>query len=130
MQHHLHAKLSLPELAAAVALSASRFSHLFKTQTGVSPARCLKSMRLQKARDLLEGSNLIIKDVAVHVGLNPSAFSASFREIYGVTPLQYRSACLQSPAGWRGAELGDSRFPANPPTFFLMPIYRRHFRRP
>ena len=92
----LHVKLSLRELAAAVSLSASRLSHLFKIQTGISPAQYLKSMRLQKAGDLLEGSNLSIKEVAVHVGLNPSRFSESFREIHGVTPSQYRSAALRN----------------------------------
>jgi transcriptional regulator GlxA family with amidase domain len=53
-------------------------------------------MRLQKARDLLEGSYLSIKEVAVHVGLNPSRFSKSFRETHGVTPLQYRSAASRN----------------------------------
>ncbi len=96
MQHRLHVKLSLRELAAAVSLSASRFSHLFKIQTGISPAQYLKSMRLQKAGDLLEGSHLSIKEVAVHVGLNPSRFSESFRKIHGVTPLQYRFAALRT----------------------------------
>jgi len=92
MQRNLHLKLGLREMAAAIALSPSRFSHLFKAQTGVSPAQYLKSLRLEKARDLLGGSHLSIKEVAAQVGLEPNRFCRNFRGVYGVRPLQYRLA--------------------------------------
>jgi AraC family transcriptional regulator, arabinose operon regulatory protein len=94
MRRSLHLKLELRQMAAAVMLSASRFSHLFKAQTGISPAQYLKSIRLETAKDLLGGSHFSIKEVAAQVGLEPSRFSRNFREVYGVTPLQYRAAAF------------------------------------
>lgn len=90
MRRNLHLKLCLRELAGSTSISASRLSHLFKTETGVSPAQHLKSIRLQRAKELLEGSNLSIKEIAAHVGLDPSRLSKAFREAYGVTPWRYR----------------------------------------
>jgi AraC family transcriptional regulator, arabinose operon regulatory protein len=95
MRRNLHLKLGLRELAAAIALSPSRFSHLFKAQTGLSPAQYLKSIRLQKAKGLLEGTHLSIKEVAGCVGLDSSRLGKTFREIYGVRPSQYRSVAFK-----------------------------------
>jgi transcriptional regulator GlxA family with amidase domain len=90
MHSNLQRKLRLDELARETKLSSSRFSHLFKNRAGVSPAQYLKSIRLQRAKDLLEGSSLSIKEVASRVGLNPSRLIRGFKEAYGLTPLQYR----------------------------------------
>jgi len=96
MQRNLHRKLCLRELAGFVAISSSRFSHLFKAQTGISPAQYLKHVRLRKAKDLLEGSILSIKEVAGRVGLDPSRLIKRFKEVYGVTPLRYRLQMAQA----------------------------------
>lgn len=101
MRRNLHLKLGLSELAGAIALSPSRFSHLFKVQAGLSPAQYLKCIRLQKAKDLLEGTDFSIKEVAGKVGLDPSRLSKSFKEKYGMTPLQHRFGTLQSDLGVR-----------------------------
>lgn len=101
MLRNLHRKLSLHELAGVVAISSPRLSHLFKAQTGISPAQYMKFIRLQTAKDLLEGTHLSIKEVAGRVGLDPSRLSKSFREIYGLTPMQYRCMSFQSDLGAR-----------------------------
>ena len=100
MQRNLHLKLGLPELAAAIALSPSRFSHLFKAQTGVSPAQYLRSIRLQKAKGLLEATHLSIKEVAGCVGLDSSRLDKGFRELYGVTPSRHRFATFDQTCGY------------------------------
>jgi transcriptional regulator GlxA family with amidase domain len=105
MQHNLHLKLGLRELAAAIALSPSRFSHLFKAQTGLSPSQYLKSIRIQRAKELLETSHLSIKEVASHVGLDSSQLSKGFRRTYGVTPLQHRFTAFDQS---RGEYMGDT----------------------
>lgn len=95
MQRNLHLKLGLSALAAAIALSPSRFSHLFKAQTGLSPAQYLRSIRLRTAKGLLEGTHLSIKEVAGCVGLDSSRLGKSFRETYGLTPSQHRLAVVR-----------------------------------
>jgi AraC family transcriptional regulator, arabinose operon regulatory protein len=90
MCRNLHLRLSLSRLAGAIALSPSRFSHLFKAQTGVSPAQYLRSIRLRQARDLVETTNLSVKEVAGCVGLGVSHLIKEYRNTYGATPRQHR----------------------------------------
>lgn len=96
MRQNLHRHLRLGEVAGTVAMSTSRLSHLFKIQTGVSPACHLKRIRLQKAEDLLENSSLSIKEISAAVGLDFSRFVRVFREAYGVTPRQHRLRAWRS----------------------------------
>ena len=107
IEQNLHRQLRLGEVAGIMAMSSSRLSHLFKIQTGVSPARHLKLIRLQRAEDLLENSSLSIKEISAAVGVDFSRFVRVFREAYGVTPRQYRlrawRAGRSSPAAIRTA---------------------------
>src|ERR1044072_3262443 len=50
MKANLNRELSLNEPAQSANVSRSHLCYLFKTQTSVSPAQYLKSMRMQKAR--------------------------------------------------------------------------------
>ncbi|MFD8816428.1 helix-turn-helix domain-containing protein [Streptomyces sp. NPDC059627] len=79
-------------LAARVALSPSRFAHLFTGQTGVPPMRALREARLRHAARLLESTDLTVERVAVASGFpSPFHFNRVFRERYGVPPGAYRS---------------------------------------
>lgn len=92
MKGNLQQSSQLSEIATSVNLSASRLSHLFKTETGVSPAKYLKHARMERAKQLLETSFLSVKQVMVAVGINDSShFVRSFKSTYGQTPTQYRS---------------------------------------
>ncbi|MBC9724853.1 helix-turn-helix domain-containing protein [Streptomyces sp. TRM68367] len=85
-------------LAAEVALSPSRFAHLFTQQSGQSPMRALSEARLRHAARLLEGTGLPVERVAAASGFaSPFHFNRIFRERYGMPPGAYR-------AGHGGAE--------------------------
>ena len=91
MQRHLAAPLTVPELAAHVNLSPSRFRELFSAQTGLGPAEFLQGLRLRRARLLIERTFLTVKEVMAIVGYNdPSHFSRDFRRYHGVTPSSLR----------------------------------------
>lgn len=93
MKRELHRDLSLNELATAVNLSLSRLHHLFKAETGTSPAQYLRLLRLERARELLESSFLSVKQIVATVGgRDRSHFEREFKKKYGVTPTQYRSS--------------------------------------
>jgi len=80
-----------PSLAALVNLSPSRFRHLFKQETGTSPAQYLKDSRLRKAEIMLRSSFLSVKQILKQVGLGSNAhFVHDFRKMYGMTPTAYR----------------------------------------
>jgi AraC family transcriptional regulator of arabinose operon len=80
-------------LAAGVALSPSRFAHLFTEQCGRSPMRALREARLQHAARLLEGTDLPVERVAAASGFaSPFHFNRIFRERYGLPPGAYRAS--------------------------------------
>lgn len=75
------------ELAALVNLSASRFRHLFKEETGVSLGSYLRERRLVRAEFLLRTTFLTIKEVMSEAGMSSVNH---FKRRYGVTPTAYR----------------------------------------
>lgn len=89
----LQREIVLGETARFVNLSPSRLHHLFKAETGMSLMRYLKSLRLERARELLETTFLSVKQVMTTSGLkNKSHFVKEFKKAYGMTPTQYRRA--------------------------------------
>lgn len=86
---------SLGEMAESVNLSPPYFCYLFKTITGVPPARYLKSLRMQQAATLLTSTFLSVKEIVRRVGCtDESHFVRDFKRIYGVTPSEYRNGTL------------------------------------
>ncbi|MBA3240337.1 MAG: helix-turn-helix transcriptional regulator [Acidobacteria bacterium] len=91
METHLHRELSLEEIAQSVNLSASRFRHLFKAETGIAPAQYLKVIRMRRARELIATTYLTMKQVMSRVGgRDRTHFAKDFKRIYGLTPAEYR----------------------------------------
>jgi AraC family transcriptional regulator of arabinose operon len=91
MQRHLAEPHGIPDLAALVNLSPSRFRHLFRAQIGIGPAQYLQRLRLRRARLLIERTFLSVKEVMALVGYNdPSHFSRDFRRCHGVAPSTLR----------------------------------------
>ena len=102
MEEAIDRELLVAELAAAVELSPSRFAYLFRRDTGVSPARYLHALRMERARLLLERTCLSVKEVMAHVGVNdPSHFSRDFRRHHGVPPTGVRDR-TRSADRWAG----------------------------
>ena len=73
MRNSLHLELSLDTIARSVNLSPSRLHNVFKNETGSTPAKYLKTLRLERAKELLEGSFLSIKEIRVRVGIATKA---------------------------------------------------------
>ena len=85
------ASLNTAVLAGMVGLSPSRFRHLFKQETGTSPAQYLKDFRLRKAETMLRTSFLPVKQIVKRVGIRSNShFVRDFRKMYGMTPAAYR----------------------------------------
>src|SRR5687768_7634086 len=79
------------QLAERVNLSASRFRHLFKEETGQSVKQYLRELRLERAEFLLRTTFLAVKEVRLRAGLSSTThFVQYFKRRYGVTPSAYR----------------------------------------
>lgn len=97
MQGNPSRSFSLGEMAESVNLSPPYFCYLFKSVTGVPPARYLKSLRMQQAATLLTTSFLSVKEIVRHVGCtDESHFVRDFKRIYGKTPSEYRNRTLHN----------------------------------
>lgn len=80
-------------LARMVNLSPSRFAHLFQEEYGQSVHKFISSLRIGRARRLLETTAMTVSEIAYEVGYNtPHHFYAMFKAIMGMTPLQYRDS--------------------------------------
>lgn len=81
----------LRNIAAKVALSPSRLSHLFQEQTGQSLRVFAEERRMAHARQLLKLTPLSISEIAVECGFDsPFYFTNRFRLAAGVSPREYR----------------------------------------
>jgi AraC family transcriptional regulator len=97
MHAHMDRDLPLEELAAAAYLSAFHFARLFKKLTGTSPHAYLATLRVQRAQQLLAGTDLSISELSARVGYSsPSHFSKAFRQATGLTPRAFRAAIVKA----------------------------------
>lgn len=108
MKENTRGAFSPADIARRAQLSPRRFSHLFREETGTTPARFLKSLRMQQAKDLLENTFLGTKEIMRKVGVgNDSHFARDFKRYYGMTPGQCRLVHLARRLGdEQGAEGG------------------------
>jgi AraC family L-rhamnose operon transcriptional activator RhaR/AraC family L-rhamnose operon regulatory protein RhaS len=92
-EEHYAETISVPQLAARMFLSPSRFAEIFKSETGVPPGEYLRRLRLDRAQVLLRTSTVPASDVARECGFSDAAqFSRAFKNVYGVSPSEYRAS--------------------------------------
>jgi len=90
LSEDLSLDLDVKALAASVNLSPSRLRHLFKEETGLTPAQYLKRLRLERAKELLDRSFLRLKEVMPLVGItDESHFVRDFKKAHGLPPIKY-----------------------------------------
>jgi transcriptional regulator GlxA family with amidase domain len=91
LSEDLSRDLDIEALANSVHLSPSRLRHLFKDETGLTPAQYLKRLRLERAKELMDGSFLRLKEVMPRVGISDeSHFVKDFKKTHGLPPVRYR----------------------------------------
>jgi AraC family transcriptional regulator len=91
MREHLSEEIGLEELATLAGLSRFHFCTAFRRATGHSPHAWLVLQRIAESRQLLALPELPVTEIALAVGYQtPSAFTAAFRKVTGMTPSDYR----------------------------------------
>lgn len=84
-------KLNLNVLSEKFFISHTHLIHLFKNKYGKTPYNYYLEVKLEKARELLNNTNLTIKDIASKLSFSDQRyFSKSFYKAYGCTPQDYR----------------------------------------
>ena len=88
---HYEEPLSLDLLAEKVYLTPHYLSSIFIQEKGIGINKYIKNLRMEKARELLTGTNMKISEICERVGYsNLSYFCRTFRNEFGMTPEQYR----------------------------------------
>jgi AraC family transcriptional regulator of arabinose operon len=91
MKQHLHQNLRLDALARVANFSRSQYTALFKHQTGYAPMDYFTRLRMHRACQLLDTTELSVKAVAGELGYtDPLYFSRVFRLMNEKTPTGYR----------------------------------------
>lgn len=90
---HLQQDLKLDELAAIAQISPYHFLRLFKQSLGATPHQYILQCRIEKAKLLLQQSQLSIAEIANQVGFcDQSHLTRCFKQSLGVTPKQFQQA--------------------------------------
>jgi transcriptional regulator GlxA family with amidase domain len=93
MDANLHQPLTLEDIAAHAATSVRSLTRRFQEQVGTTPMQQMLRLRVQRAQELLETTDIPIEHVSDHVGFGSSvAFRQQFCRRVGVPPQRYRSA--------------------------------------
>ena len=90
VEANLTEPLTVKDLAYLSGRSVSSFKREFQEVYGMPPAQWIRTQRLQRAHQMLQGSAMPVSEVAYSLGFeSPSHFSRLFKQQYGIPP----SAC-------------------------------------
>jgi len=79
--------ISLIDVARHIYLSHEYFSRLFKEEVGENFSTYLTVYRMNKAKELIKGTDMKISQIAMEVGYsNPGYFSKNYKKYMGVSP--------------------------------------------
>lgn len=91
IQQHYNQPMSLEMVAKHAGLSRFRISHVIKRSTGRTFLQHVMLLRIQKARRLLEHTEMSCAEIAGETGFcDQSYFVKHFRRIAGITPARFR----------------------------------------
>ncbi|MFS0724320.1 helix-turn-helix domain-containing protein [Paenibacillus sp. 1P07SE] len=90
---HLGEKISMDAIARQVGLNPTHFSRVFKLDTGSTFIEYVTRVKMERACELLDQSNLSVVEIADKLGYdNPSYFIKLFRNLTGKSPAEYRKS--------------------------------------
>ncbi len=96
-ENYSEPSFNIEKLVELSYVSRTVFYHKIKALTGVAPVDFLRQKRLHIASQLIINSDYNISEIAVITGFNDAKyFSKRFKEIYKLTPSQYKEELLLS----------------------------------
>lgn len=91
MNDHLNRTVTLADVAKCAGLSKPHLIHLFKQEVGYSPIDYFLRLKIRRAGQLLDLTDLSLKEISLSVGFeDPYYFSRMFKKIMGHSPTAYR----------------------------------------
>lgn len=91
IEAHYAERLSLHKMSEDLGLKESSISRMFKHETGMNLTYYINEIRMKKAMELLKETDMLIRDVAVEVGIDDQLyFNKVFKKFYRVSPSDIR----------------------------------------
>ncbi len=90
---HYDQKLTLKEISAYSNINEDYLNRVFKKETGVTVIEYLNNVRIEKAKMLLENTNIPIIDISDYVGISSRQyFNQVFKKVTGLSPKNFRKS--------------------------------------
>lgn len=97
LEQHTAKIVNMDQLAARFQLSDKHFRRLFKKHTGLSPYQYYQQIRIHRAKEMLLGTSLSVKEIASSLHFEtPFHFSAVFKQHTGMSPSRWRSGATDT----------------------------------
>lgn len=98
MIENVENKLSLSEITEHIGYSTSHFSMIFRKRTGYSPTAYFNQIKIQKACQLLDFTDMKVNQICYKIGIEDCYyFSRLFTKIMGISPREYKKAKRADP---------------------------------
>ena len=96
MRKHIEVPLDINHLSQSLKTSPRTLSRRCQSALGMTPGQLYRHIRLTAARQLVEGSDASIAEIAVRCGYDdPTALTRAFRLRFGAPPTAFRQENLQ-----------------------------------
>ena len=84
--------ITLEDIADALHISKFHISHLLNNKLGINFNSYINNLRINRACDMLEDTEIKISDISEDVGFGSiRSFNRAFKDTMNITPLEYRS---------------------------------------
>ena len=91
-EHYMDSGITIEEIAGKLDLASTYVSTLFKKEAQISFSQYLSDFRIQKAQELLEQTEMKVKDIAMETGFGTyNNFARVFKKKLGMTPVEYKN---------------------------------------
>ncbi len=93
LENNFQQEITAESMAEKANLSLRQFFRTFNNVTGVPPLQYLLNIRIEKAKQMLLGTNLSINEISFRCGMNDSNYFARiFKQKNGQSPSQFRKS--------------------------------------
>lgn len=94
IRRNIRSQISVAQLANSMRLDSSQVYRIFQNHTGRSPQQVIAELRMEKACEFLEKTDLSIRDIAEWLGYEyQSHFTKQFKVHLKMSPSAYRKLC-------------------------------------
>ena len=99
IEHMADEELNINYICQEIGMSRASLYNKLKPLTDMSPNEYINKIRMEKAMEMIKGSDMSMTEIAEKIGFSSSRyFSTAFKKYTGITPSEYKEGKNQEPA--------------------------------